>query len=229
MLTARSPIGIVNVSPVSTAYSTPCDQAKPPVGKAGDNQANSRISEKSLMIVVVMVVMPAAGRVSARLWIERGLNLVHVPAEAFHHVRDHMIGANTDPVAKELHRKMPVSQMPRDANKFGVLMRMDFQQRLRFRAHADDAIFHGQPIAIAQPHRLRQIQQNFHPAYGVQDDPTPMTAIEIDQDLIGFPRRVPGAGRQDMIGTHQNRKYRCAIGNTVAGSQVSSTPSARTS
>ena len=28
---------------------------------------------------------------------------------------------------------------------------------------------------------------------------------------------------------HQNKKYRCAIGNTVAGSQVSSTPSARTS
>jgi hypothetical protein len=27
----------------------------------------------------------------------------------------------------------------------------------------------------------------------------------------------------------QNRKYRCAIGSTVAGSQVSSTPSARTS
>jgi hypothetical protein len=27
----------------------------------------------------------------------------------------------------------------------------------------------------------------------------------------------------------QNRKYLCAIGSTVAGSQVSSTPSARTS
>jgi hypothetical protein len=28
---------------------------------------------------------------------------------------------------------------------------------------------------------------------------------------------------------HQNKKYRCAIGSTVAGSQVSNTPSARTS
>jgi hypothetical protein len=27
----------------------------------------------------------------------------------------------------------------------------------------------------------------------------------------------------------QNRKYRCAIGNTSAGAQVSSSPSARTS
>lgn len=28
---------------------------------------------------------------------------------------------------------------------------------------------------------------------------------------------------------HQNRKYRCAIGSTSAGSQVKSSPSARTS
>ena len=41
----------------------------------------------------------------------------------------------------------------------------------------------------------------------------------------------PGAGfgaRRDLDHA-QNRKYRCAIGSTVAGSQVSSTPSARTS
>jgi len=41
-------------------------------------------------------------------------------------------------------------------------------------------------------------------------------------------RAVPQDKRIRSFAT-QNRKYRCAIGNTVAGSQVSSTPSARTS
>ena len=53
--------------------------------------------------------------------------------------------------------------------------------------------------------------------------------IEIDQHAIDLRYRVPTARRQNAIGAHQNRKYRCAIGSTVAGSQVSNTPSARTS
>ncbi|MBF5094629.1 hypothetical protein F1643_09245 [Azospirillum sp. INR13] len=40
------------------------------------------------------------------------------------------------------------------------------------------------------------------------------------------PLPSPGAGEGAY---HQNRKYRCAIGRTSAGSQVSSCPSARTS
>jgi hypothetical protein len=38
-----------------------------------------------------------------------------------------------------------------------------------------------------------------------------------------------GGARPEEAASPQNRKYRCAIGSTVAGSQVSSTPSARTS
>ena len=44
-------------SPQSTAHSTPCDQANPPVGNAGDSQASSRSVASVVVIVVVMIVM----------------------------------------------------------------------------------------------------------------------------------------------------------------------------
>jgi hypothetical protein len=40
---------------------------------------------------------------------------------------------------------------------------------------------------------------------------------------------VSFAGRGAQVVPDQNMKYRCASGNSFAGSQVSSTPSARTS
>ena len=85
-------------------------------------------------------------------------------------------------------------------------------------------------VAVAQPHRLRQIDQHLGARYRCQHDTAAKAAVVVDQHLIDLSRRIPGAGRQDRARTaHQNRKYRCAIGRTVAGSQVSSTPSARTS
>jgi len=48
-------------------------------------------------------------------------------------------------------------------------------------------------------------------------------------DRVGPRVKPEGDGDGKMHRHHQNKKYRCAIGSTVAGSQVSSTPSARTS
>ena len=62
-----------------------------------------------------------------------------------------------------------------------------------------------------------------------------MAFVGIEHDSIDLDRRVPGTGGSDFRRTlHwtqylQNKKYRCAIGSTSAGAQVSSSPSARTS
>jgi hypothetical protein len=58
--------------------------------------------------------------------------------------------------------------------------------------------------------------------------------VEIEADAVYFPPRGPFASGQNLMhllgrSYCQNRKYRCAIGSTVAGSQVNRTPSARTS
>ena len=123
---------------------------------------------------------------------------------------------------------MPIAQMPCDPHQFAVVMSMNFQQRLRPRPHPNDAaLFQHQAVTVAQPYRLREVNQQIGTSFRGQHDPAAMAAIEVDQHLIGRIR--PGARRQNGGCADQNRKYRCAIGSTVAGSQVSSTPSARTS
>ncbi len=103
----------------------------------------------------------------------------------------------------------------------------------RLRHHADQApVRQFQPVAVPQPRGVRQVEQDVRPGYRGQHDPSAMAAVEIDQHPVGCGRAVPGAGwmYDRRLQCHaQKRKYRCAIGSTVAGSQVSSRPSARTS
>jgi hypothetical protein len=149
-----------------------------------------------MLMIVVVVVMPGAGRVRTGLGIERRFNRLNVPAETFDHVLDHMIGANADPVAEQLHRQMAIAQMPRDPHKFAIIVRVNFQQRLRPGADADYASpLQRQPIPIAQPHSLGEVDQHFPPSFRCQNDTAAMAAVEVDQHLIG--RVGPGAGGEN--------------------------------
>ena len=124
---------------------------------------------------------------------------------------------------------MAVAEMPGDADQFGVAMGVDFRQRFRLGHHFDNAAFNRETVAIAEAHGLWQVEQQAVPCRGIEPDAAAEAAIEIHQDLIAFLRCVPGASGKNLSAEHQKRKYRCAIGNILAGSQVSSTPSARTS
>ena len=106
---------------------------------------------------------------------------------------------------------------------------MNLQQRFGFRADAHYTAVHRQPIAVAQPHRLRQIEQQFSTALGVQHDAPAESLVEIQRHPVDRAAGVPLPRAPYLGGAHQNRKYRCAIGSSAAGSQVSNTPSARTS
>ncbi len=57
-----------------------------------------------------------------------------------------------------------------------------------------------------------------------------MTALKLTQmgTSVGLILPTKTWRKARSVGSLQNRKYRCAIGNTVAGSQVISTPSACT-
>jgi len=152
--------------------------------------------------MIVIVMMPNARRISPRLRVEWRLNRLNVTAKTFNHVLDHMISADSDAIAKKLYRQMAVAQMPCDPYQLGVIMRVNFQQRFGTRAHPNHAaILQRQPVAIAQTHRLRKIDQQFAPGLRCQNDPATVTAIEVDQHFIDRIR--PGAGRQDRRRSHQ--------------------------
>ena len=87
-----------------------------------------------------------------------------------------------------------------------LVVRVDLQQRLRPCAYPHHAAIHRQSVAIAQPHRLRQVEQHLPALLRPQQDAAAMAAIEVDQHAVDLRRRIPGAGRQYSVGAHQNRK-----------------------
>ena len=180
-----------------------------------------------VVIVVLMVVMTAG--IGAGFGIEWSLDRIDMAAKALDHLRYYVIGSNTDAIAQQLHRQMPITQMPSYADEFVGPMGMDFHQLLGLRADPDDAGLHQQPIAVTQPYCLRQVDQYFGSGLRGQNDTASEAVIVVDQHAIDLLAAVPASGGEDLRGFDQNRKYRCAIGRMVAGSQVSSTPSARTS
>jgi hypothetical protein len=153
-----------------------------------------------LVVIIVMVVM--AARVGAGLRIKRRIDFLDVTAKAFDHAGDYVISTNADAVGEKLDRQMPVAQMPGDADQIALGRGVDFHARLRFRANSDDTMFSGQTIAIAQPDRLRLINQQLLPAFGDQHYPTAKAAIIVDQHVIDLLPRIPRTGRQDFHDLH---------------------------
>jgi hypothetical protein len=154
------------------------------------------------MVVIVIVVMVRAGSVGTGLGIERGIDLVNMAAKTFNHVLDHVVRADANAVAKQLNRQMTIAEMPRDPNQFAIVVGMNFEQRLRPRAHPDNtAALQRQPVAIPQPNRLGEIDQQFLTSLRGQNDPPAMAAVEINQDLINWVG--PGPRGQDRNGAHQ--------------------------
>jgi hypothetical protein len=152
--------------------------------------------------MVVVVVMTGARGVGSGFGVEWRVDRFDMTAEAFDHVPDHVVGTDPDSIAKQLHRQMTIAEMPGDANQFAVVVTVNFQQRLGPRADLDDpAFFKSEPIAIAQPHRLRKVDQQLLTRLRRQNDTAAMAAIEIDQHLIYRVR--PGTGRQNGCRAHQ--------------------------
>ncbi len=182
-----------------------------------------------MVFIVVVMVMAGAPRVRTGLRIEWGMDRIDMAAETFDHLCDNVIGSNADAIAQQLHRQMAIAEMPGDANEFAGPMGVDFQQLLGLGTNPDDAGLHHQSIAVAKPYCLRQVDQYFGSGQRGENDTAPKAMIVVDQHEIDLLAGIPASGGQDLRGVHQNRKYRCAIGRMVAGSQVSRTPSARTS
>jgi hypothetical protein len=154
------------------------------------------------MIVVVIVVVTGAGGIGSGFGIEWRIDRLDMAAKALDHFLDDMVGTDPDPVAEQLHRQMPIAEMPGDADQFAVVVTVNLQQRLGPRADLDDpAAFKSESVAIAQPHRLGKVNQQLPSRLSRQNDPAAMTAIEIDQHLIDWAR--PGTGRQDGCRAHQ--------------------------
>ena len=127
-------------------------------------------------------MMVPTTRIRAALRIERRLHRVRMPAQAVYHVRDHVVGADPDAVAQQLHGQVAVAQVPGDAHQLRRGVGVDFQQRFGLGDHADDAaIVQAQPVAVPQAYSLWQVEQEFVARLGGQYDAAAVAAVEIDE------------------------------------------------
>ena len=154
------------------------------------------------VVVIMMVVVTAGDGIGAGFGIERRLDRFDVAAQCLDKVRDDVVGADTDAVVQELNRQVAVAEVPGDADQVIVLVRVDLQQRFGTCADADNAAVHRQAVAVAQPDRLRQVDQQVLAGLCPEQDATAVATVEVDQDVIDFLRRIPGSGGHHPICSH---------------------------
>ena len=86
--------------------------------------------------------------------------LAQLAAEFFDHVLNHVITPDTQRVAHQLGRQMPVAEMPGDLNKMRAIRCADFHQVFRFSADLNDpAVVENQAVTVMQMNGICLIQK----------------------------------------------------------------------
>jgi hypothetical protein len=152
------------------------------------------------MSVAKGVTMTVRLGVRALLRIKRRIEGREQRAEPPQHVLDHMIAANTQPVAHDLHLDVPVADVPGESRQRMAVGSDDFDQRL---GTADDphdaAIVEQKTVAVAQSDDLRQVEQKSRPVLAGQDNPAALPLMRIEQNLIDRAAAVPVARHLDCM------------------------------
>lgn len=177
-----------------------------------------------------VVPMLVAAAIRPSLGLERQLRARDGHAQTHEHVREHRVVFKPQIVAPYFHRRVAIAEVVSRAHQAQRVGSSHLQHRLGGRLDLDEgAVFGHQQVATAQHGTARQEQRHLV-AIVERRAQAALAAItkrqhEFDRALDQH-RSNPMRGRQMFIDldhntTAQNRKYRCAIGSTVAGSHVS--------
>jgi hypothetical protein len=171
-----------------------------------------------VMVVVVVVAVLVATCVGAGFGVEGGVDDVYVAAELFDHGFNDVVSADADLVPYELDREVAVAEVPGDADEFGIGVGVDFGEGFRTGADFyDGAGIELQAVAVAQAGGLGEIEEEILAGFGFQDDAAAVAAIEIDQDFVGGPRGIPGAGGEDGLAAERHGR---SLGDFAARESV---------
>jgi mannose-6-phosphate isomerase-like protein (cupin superfamily) len=123
----------------------------------------------------------------------------------------HMIAADAEPVAGDLHVGVAVAEVPRQPHEFERRARGDLKQRLRLPGHEHDpAVVEHDAVTVAQRHRLVEIEQEFGAARAAKLDPPAVPVAGVEHDDVGGAFGIPEARAADgpaalhgcLAGTH---------------------------
>ncbi len=124
---------------------------------------------------------------------------MHLGAKATHHVGDHVIVADTQGAGHQLHRQMPIAQMPGHTHK---VCTRDLDQRFHRRLDPDPAaaISKAQAIARTQGNRLLKVEQERPPIIGDKRNAAAVPVVMAKGDRGDSSRCQPVARTGMAIG-----------------------------
>lgn len=146
------------------------------------------------VIMVVMIVLVGGLKIGTAFGIKRGFNCADFAAKPLHHVLDHVIMADAQLAARDLHGEMAIAEVPCQTQRVLGVLRLDFGEAFGRTDDLDDAaVFQRDAVPRAQGDRLDQVEQEARPAHALHGDAAAMAIIEFEHDGIGglaFP--IPG-------------------------------------
>jgi hypothetical protein len=155
-----------------------------------------------------MAHLVVAVAIGARLGLERRFDMRDARAQPAHHFLEHMVLHDAQEARPHLEGDVAVAEVVGDACE---LLALDMEKALRRRDDLHLApVGGGDALAAAQHAAARQDERD-------------LLAVVQPRAQTALLSQLEGKGQ------FQNRKYLWAMGRTFAGSQTSSSPSARTS
>jgi hypothetical protein len=113
------------------------------------------------VLAVIMFVVVAVVAVSAAFGLEGALHRYDIRSEAAEHILDHMVGPNIKNLVSNFRRQMPVSQMPRKAQKLAGIFMRDFDDKFHSCLNLyPSPIFELQAIAIGHRNCFRKVEHD---------------------------------------------------------------------
>ena len=116
-----------------------------------------------------------------------------------HHFGEDVIFFDIDRIGSDLRRRVPIADMPGDAQEPQRIFGLNFQEFLRRRFnHNKPPIFELQRIAVIEPGGFIKIEQEFEIAVAGQPNAAPLPVLMIERDAIvdalGFHRELAHDG-----------------------------------
>lgn len=161
----------------------------------------------------VVVVVAAAMVVGAALGAEGAHHRLHGTAEAAHHVGENVVVLDEDRGLGDLGRGMAVADVPGDAGERERIGRLDREKPLGRRLHLDEAaVLQHQRVAVVEHDGLAEIEQEGEPAFGAENDATPVPAGMVEGDAVDDLFAVDLAVAEDGSGTQHDVRFRIGPG-----------------
>jgi hypothetical protein len=163
-----------------------------------------------MMMPALAVFMIVAAAVRAAFGLKGCLHLNDLRSKAMEHIFDHVVGSNPQNVVSNFSRQVPVSQMPRKAQKLMGIFVSDFDNRLRSSLNLQPPpVFQLQAISIGHGNRFRKVKKDIFSLVRSQPNTSAVARIEIERQSAGrfFPRPMPGGAMNGSI-AHCHPQYR---------------------